>query len=135
MEKLTEFWEQQNIYLADIYDSELDTGGIGNIPIDANKVDKLVQKLGKYEHDEENGLLIHLPCKEGTLVYEIVEECNSLVCHKANCKKCNYYNLKVLPKILSLVDIILYKNEFNKTIFFTEDEANNNIKRRLKHEL
>ena len=26
-------------------------------------------------------------------------------------------------------------DEFNKTIFFTEDEANNNIKRRLKHEL
>lgn len=128
MNRLTEFWKEQNTFVADVYDDETDDGGFHSPPLDSGKVDEIVQRLGQYEQKEEDGLLLELPCKEGTIIYEIVEECNSLVCHKSNCKKCAYYNPHITQKTLSLVDIILYKDKFNETIFFTEEEANIKLK-------
>jgi hypothetical protein len=130
MNRLTEFDEEKNIFIADIYDTEYIDWR--EPTLDTEKVDKIVQRLGYYEQKAENGLLLELPCKEDTIIYEIVEECNSLVCHKPNCKKCAYYNPHINQKILSLVDIILYKDKFNETIFFTEEEANEKLKEMKK---
>ena len=94
----------------------------------SSNIDDIIQKLGKYEQAEENGLLLKLPCKEGTRVYKIVEECNALSCPKKSCKKCGYYNPHITPMILSLSQIVLNLDEFNKTIFFKEEDAKIKLK-------
>lgn len=52
-----------------------------------------IERLAKYEDDEESGLLKRLPCKEGTPIYYIQKQCekgryNSL---KKFEKDCEYY--------------------------------------------
>ena len=72
MERLTEFWE--NKYLANIYNEEKNNGGLLTTSlIDSTKVDKLIQKLGKYEDLEEKGLMIKNPVAIGDIVYRINE--------------------------------------------------------------
>ena len=127
MERLTRL--EKGNYVGDVYDKHMleDNSGNGLISIQFNKekIDKLVQKLGEYEELEENGLLLKLPCKEGTKVYEITDECNSLCCcNKMKCEKCGYYNLHIIPRILSLSQIVLHLKDFGETIFLDEELAN-----------
>ena len=91
--------------------------------MDSVDIDKILQKLGEYEQATEDGLLLKLPCKEGTRAYEVVESCHALSCPKENCKKCGYYDPHIVPCNLSLLEIVENMNEFGKTIFFFEDDA------------
>lgn len=45
-----------------------------------------LQKLADYEDAEEQGLLVHLPCKVGDTVYRICPKCNKN--HDGSCAKC-----------------------------------------------
>jgi len=117
MNRLTEFDEEKNIFIADIYDTEYIDWG--EPALDTEKVNKIVQKLGYYEQKAENGLLLELPCKEGDFVYKIVSQ-------RANYDDSIYYI--VCATSFRLEDI---KN-IGKTIFLTKEQANEKLKEMKK---
>lgn len=45
-----------------------------------------LEKLAAYEDEEEQGLLVHLPCKVGDTVYRICPKCNKN--HDGSCANC-----------------------------------------------
>ena len=56
--------------------------------IDAWSIAQCLSKLQQYEDAEENGMLIHLPCKVGDTVWKI----DWLIDRdKKSCKECLYY--------------------------------------------
>lgn len=89
-------------------------------------VNKALKKFKAYEDAEEQGLLLRLPCKEGSRVYEIVDDCNfGSDCYaKRTCNSCEYRDLHVEPLILATkANIVLRMPDFGKTWFLTEAEA------------
>ena len=95
------------------------------------KNQQLIDKLGKYEDAEEQGLLLRLPCVENTAVYIIEDECTNLFDYckrKGNCKDCPYRNLHIVTEYLSLSEIVLRLNDFGKTIFLTKEESEQKLK-------
>lgn len=69
-----------------------------------------IQKLAEYEDLEEQGLLLRLPCKVGSTVYHIV---NKRISEVEN---------------VDLFFICLCVAEFGKTIFLTQEEAEQKLK-------
>ena len=62
MERLTKTYSDGSFGVAD------------NLPFGENSYtfkNLLIDRLGHYEDEEEQGLLLRLPCKIGTLVYKI----------------------------------------------------------------
>ncbi len=109
MERLTE--KHGNEYLADIYDDEEDDGGLGHqIPLDSIKVKGLIQKLGKYEDLEEQGLLLKLPCKVGDTVF-------CIHMYSGGGRVSDWGEM-----FLSNFSISMY-DDFGKTVFLTQAEA------------
>lgn len=85
-----------------------------------------IEKLAAYEDAEEQGLLLRLPCKVGTEVYNItwwddVQE-KVVVKGKTYCRTVHKH--KVTKSTFSYFDI----DEFGKTIFLTKAEAEAKLK-------
>lgn len=98
---------------------------------------KVLQKLGKYEDAEEQGLLLKLPCKVGDKVYQIsenfIEPCTveTIFLGKyrdRNGNWCNmaeiYYDRDDCP----YVSTEIYFTDIGETVFLTETEAEAKLK-------
>lgn len=99
----------------------------------------IYNKLVEYEDLEEQGLLIKLPCKIGTIVYMIdtIYECK----HDYNCpldlldkckcecgRDCEYEYEEFIARPISFkLDMV---DNFGKTVFLTKEEAEEELKRR-----
>ena len=85
--------------------------------------------LDKYTSESnDDELTIKLPCKEGTTCYRIVDDCNyydKCPYSEKSCNGCKYRDLHVEPQIFATkYQIVLEMEQFNKTIFLSEDAAN-----------
>ena len=88
---------------------------------------ELYKRLAEYERAEENGLLLKLPCKVGTTVWEIKDCCKRNPGYDCinNCHFCDDTWLDVFP-----VGFEVYMCDFvGKTVFFTKEEAEKAVKR------
>ena len=82
--------------------------------------------LQEYKDKEKQGLLIEMPCKVGSKVYEIVDDCNfGADCHtRRMCSGCEYRDLHIEPLYLTTeLSIVSSMTDFGKTIFLTRSEA------------
>lgn len=107
---------------------------------DCPAIDEVINKLGKYEDLEEQGLLLRLPCKVGDTVYtinieydyteceyeETADECVFITCPNRDChsKKIRLFSINEfsVDSLSWLVDIIEH-GRFGKTVFLTREEA------------
>lgn len=84
--------------------------------------------LDRCINNDADELTIKLPCKEGTTCYKIVDDCNyygKCPYSEKSCNGCNYRDLHVEPQIFATkYQIVLEMEQFNKTIFLSEDVAN-----------
>ena len=102
-------------------------------------VPKLYKHLAEYEDLEEQGLLLKLPCKIGSIVYVIdtIYECDNgyMDCimefpDRYQCEigfKCEYEHEKLVVRPESF-DFKMLDN-FNKTVFLTKEEAEKALER------
>ena len=100
---------------------------------------KIVEKLAEYEDLEEQGLLLRLPCKSGSTVYLIrsrYTECSKYKetwndCYGCEDKdKCDSHEEYYIHINHSVSDkwIVIYMNDFGKTVFLTKEEAEQKLK-------
>ena len=82
---------------------------------------KTINKLAEYEDAEEQGLLLRLPCKVGTPVYMVAQDCggDTLDCRCGDCEGCSY--LYSFVETNSFDTYML--DEIGKTVFLTKEEA------------
>ena len=71
----------------------------------------IINKLAEYEDLEEQGLLLRLPCKVGDSIYSVIED-----------------GLTIVELKFSLDFYARRKNDFGKTVFLTEEEAEQKLK-------
>ncbi len=89
------------------------------------------QRLKHYEDLEEQGLLLKLPCKVGNTVYKIFMNCPNNFkpeyCkdHEGSCEKCNHRVPIIISGTFSFQNI----KDFGKTVFLTQAEAEEALKR------
>ena len=74
----------------------------------------LLEQLHKYEIEEEQGLLLQLPCKVGDTVYHIIKNANAI---------CEVENVDLFFLLLSVAE-----NRFGKTVFLTKEKAEQALK-------
>ena len=84
-------------------------------------IDVVFDKLADYEDAEEQGLLLRLPCKVGTPVYMVAQDCggDTLDCRCMDCEDCRYLYRFVEENAFDtyMCDAV------GKTIFLTREEA------------
>ena len=81
-----------------------------------------INKLGKYEDAEEQGLLLRLPCKVGDIIYEIHPLTGKIAQRKIkSIVVCNCPDLTIMYK--SGYDYSNVQDDFGKTVFLTQAEA------------
>lgn len=82
---------------------------------------KMHMKLAEYEDAEENGMLIHLPCKVGDTVYALTpfcEICEEALDNEYACENCSRGNFITETKFgYEMIPMV------GKRIFLTEAEA------------
>ena len=87
---------------------------------------KIIERLAEYEDAEEQGLLLRLPCKVGTTVYNTTWWDD--VTEKVKVGGKTFYRTvhkhKVSKSTFSLLDIY----DFGKTVFLTRAEAEQKLK-------
>lgn len=84
----------------------------------------LIEKLGKYEDAEEQGLLLLLPCKVGTKVYAI----NRIVVYGEVGDEATY-SYSIIEREFKIYMMMDYgKLVFGKTVFLTKSEAEEKLK-------
>ena len=90
------------------------------------KILKVAEKLKDYEDAEEQGLLLRLPCKVGTEVYNITwwDDVQEKVVVKGKTYYRTVHKHKVTKSTFSYFDV----DEFGKTIFLTREEAETKLK-------
>ena len=86
----------------------------------------ILEKLAEYEDLEEQGLLLRLPCKVGTTVYNTTwwDDVQEKVKVDGKTFYRTVHKHKVSKSIFSLVDIY----DFGKTVFLTKAEAEQKLK-------
>lgn len=99
-----------------------------------------IEKLGKYEDDEENGLILRLPCRVGSTVYCIYErytqcsaeeqEFDEYRCQGCICENCDSELERYIQKLkVGSIDwLISNRKQFGKTIFLTKEKAEKAIR-------
>lgn len=95
--------------------------GVNDEKAQEEYVEKLSMKLGEYEDAEEQGLLLRLPCKVGTPVYMVEQDCggDTLDCRSGGCEGCEY-----LYRYIEENEFQLYMCEqIGKNVFFTREAA------------
>lgn len=91
-----------------------------------NNRHNVLQKLAYYEDLEEQGLLLRLPCKVGTSVYMVAQDCggDTLDCMRGDCEGC--------PYLYSFVEENKFEaymcDDIGKTVFLTQAEAEAKLK-------
>ena len=88
-----------------------------------------IDKLGEYEDAEENGLMLHLPCKVGDLLYEAGEsEIYTYIVDEIHVEQDSKVIVYALEYDADLHRV--YQNgyeydncDFGKTVFLTREEA------------
>ena len=85
----------------------------------------VLEKLWQYEIAEQEGKLMILPCKIGSTVYIIKDNCDYPDdCYQSKlCDKCKYRNIYIEEDTFLLKDIIDNLDDFGKTIFLKKEEA------------
>ena len=86
-------------------------------------VGKAITKLAEYEDLEEQGLLLRLPCKVGSMVYEIKKDLNQMkretIEHNGH-----YYHRNIDVYYIAQVTFEIEDfAELGKTVFITKEEA------------
>ena len=183
MERLTEFWKEQNMYISGITLSDYADDN-GHFSLSEEGVDRVVQKLGKYEdledrlngisvkqvvdgfvktvenqtcedyeHGriltnaeadkwneykqlEEQGLLLRLPCKVGDTIYRVNAGAKEPVI-KMRVLQVHYKQLhkdRIIIRIDAINDNDMGEScylleDFGKTVFFTQEEAEQKLKK------
>ena len=101
---------------------------------------KIVEKLAEYEDLEEQGLLLRLPCKVGDTVYciykrytkcsEYEQELDEYSCQGCECLECDSHKELYVQsqKAYSLDWIVSNLKRFGKTVFLTQEEAEQKLK-------
>ena len=86
----------------------------------------ILEKLAEYEDLEEQGLLLRLPCKVGTTVYNTTwwDDVQEKVKVDGKTFYRTLHKHKVSKSTFSLVDIY----DFGKTVFLTKAEAEQKLK-------
>lgn len=83
-------------------------------------------RLAEYEDLEEQGLLLRLPCKVGTSVYMVAQDCggDALYCRRGDCEGC--------PDLYEFVEENKFEaymcDDIGKTVFLTKAEAEQKLK-------
>ena len=120
MEKLNEYVEAQKF---------LETLDWDNIPDSGEPLATIceaLQDIQNYKDLEEQGLLLRLPCKVGTSVYMVAQDCggDTLDCMRGDCEGC--------PYLYSFVEENKFEtymcDDIGKTVFFTQAEAEQKLK-------
>ena len=100
----------------------------------------ILGKLADYEDLEEQGLLLRLPCRVGDIVYCIYErytKCSEYgqvleeyPCQCCECLECDSHKeLYVQPQKAYALDwIVSNLKRFGKTVFLTQEEAEQKLK-------
>ena len=85
-------------------------------------------KMGAYEDDEEQGLLLKLPCKVGNIIYEIEEDRLSSTMKTIEFEGQEYH--RHIPNYFINTDIFTLSkiDKFGKTVFLTKEEAEQVLK-------
>lgn len=92
--------------------------------LDRNKW--IAKKCDEYARAEEQGLLLRLPCKVGTSVYMVAQDCggDTLNCMRGNCEGC--------PYLYSFVEENKFEaymcDDIGKTVFLTQAKAEQKLK-------
>ena len=91
-----------------------------------NNFQKMARKLAEYEDLEEQGLLLRLPCKIGTKVYNITwwDDVQEKVVVKGKTYYRTIHKHKVSKSTFGYTDI----EEIGKTVFLTKSEAEAKLK-------
>ena len=104
----------------------------------------IYEKLREYEDLEEQGLLLRLPCKVGDTVYCIYErytkcseneqEFDEYSCQGCECLECDSHKELYVQsqKAYSLDWIVTNLRNFGKTVFLTQEEAEQKLKEMSK---
>ena len=89
-------------------------------------IDDVIDKLAEYEGLEEQGLLLRLPCKIGTKVYNITwwDDVQEKVVVKGKTYYRTIHKHKVSKSTFGYTDI----EEIGKTVFLTKAEAEQKLK-------
>ena len=100
----------------------------------------ILGKLAEYEDLEEQGLLLRLPCKIGDKVYlicnrysecskykERLDEYNCQGCEEDECDSYKEYYIHINHSV-SIEWIVRNLNNFGKTVFLTQSEAEQKLK-------
>ena len=88
---------------------------------------EVLQKLADYEDLEEQGLLLKLPCKLGTTVYSIEDECegDTISCMACECDDCD-----CLYRFIEEIAFDTYMmDSLGKTVFLTKEAAEKALER------
>lgn len=99
----------------------------------------LLEALGKYEDAEEQGLLLRLPCKVGSPLYRVYKKptkCTAYGAYKEDyaCQGCcekecdSSYVWAIYKYKADIKTIVCLSDEFGKTIFLTQEEAEAKLK-------
>lgn len=101
----------------------------------------MYEKLRSYEEAEDQGLLLRLPCKEGSTVYVIksrytectrenqeFDEYNCQGCEWLDCDSHKEYYIHT-NKSVTLEWIVRYLKDIGKTVFLSTEEAEQALKR------
>lgn len=102
-------------------------GASDSLPCGENSYDYknlLIERLGKYEDLEEQGRLLKLPCKVGDTVYYINPDKNTI-------NELVVYGFDIRPLQRFVYDYMgarLNFNQFGKTVFLIESEAEAKLK-------
>lgn len=127
MERLTYRDEEGEAHLH-CYKMDADAHENCNTVYEVDKCRRYVafRKLADYEDAEEQGLLLRLPCKVGTEVYNITwwDDVQEKVVVKGKTYYRTVHKHKVTKSTFRYFDI----EEFGKTIFLTKEEAEAKLK-------
>ena len=131
MERLTKINGKYIEYSDENYNDSIDN---------RTMLEKCLRKLAEYEDAEEQGLLLRLPCNVGDTVYCIYErytkcseneqEFDEYSCQGCECLECDSHKeLYVQPQKAYTLDwIVSNLKRFGKTVFLTQEEAEQKLK-------
>ena len=106
-----------------------------------DRTEWIVRKCDEYARAEEQGLLLKLPCKIGSIVYVVGTKClkgEELIggCGKNICDGCilnETYTVFETDADTHLMKLLLFEHNenfiFNKTVFLTREEAEKALER------
>ena len=114
--------------------------GYGDVYVRQNDYVTASERLCEYEELEEQGLLLRLPCKVGSTIYLICSrysECSKYKerwdeyscqgCEEYECDSHKEYYIHINHSV-SIEWIVRNLNNFGKTVFLTQEEAERKLK-------